>query len=320
MAVQTRLKTFQHAQETTWGTAVAATIRMAGLKDVKLKIHDVVELLDELGRMGPSAQAVEKEQWGEGSIEAYGSFEDIIYLLAAIFGDVTPSGGPNYLWTFAAPNATAPTPIVYSGEIGASGASYVAKGLLFTKLSIKADASGLWMVSADFIARSVTTVSLASLSDRSYEAIRMADTGLYVDAIGGTIGTTLVAASLINFEVSIETGRNLKMRGGSISPQGYSDDKFMVSGSVSVEWNSTTKAYLDALIAPAKVAKLFEIRATSSAKIAKLQLVGYLDGGVDLWDDDAGVMSTKFSINNLYDSTYGNYFKTLITNTIPDLL
>ena len=93
--------------------------------------------------MGPSAEARELEQWGEGSIECYGSFEDLVYLLVAIFGDVSPTGTNPYTWNFAAPNGSAVSPFLFSGEIGASGASYVAAGLLFTTFKIKAAGSGL---------------------------------------------------------------------------------------------------------------------------------------------------------------------------------
>jgi hypothetical protein len=316
--VASHLRRVQLGKESTWGTAVAATVILGGVTDVKLRAVDDVEFVQDLGRMGPGASVIETRQMAEGSIDMVASYEDLMYLLAGIFGISTSGAGP-YVHTCSAPTTSASSPQKFTGEIGAPSNAYKVAGMLITKVTITGEAGGLVTATAEYFGQTIATVTLASLTDRAYEAIRMADLALFVDVAGGTMGSTAVPATLISFTLEIESGRHLKQFAGSTSPGDYGESRANVSLKTLLEFNSSAKAYFDALIAPGLVQRQVELKATSGSKIARFQVAGALDGGAEAWGDRDGNQTIDLTWRGYYNSTFGNYFKALLTNSVSTL-
>jgi len=315
--VATTARVVALGEESSWGTAVAATARLMGLMQADFKIDDTTEVLPDLGRFSPSPNAIQLMLSASGTVSTYGTYEDTPYILDGIFGEATPSGSNPYVYAYTAPIATAATPKPYSIEYGASGASYVMAGGLMKTLRISGAAGRYWEVSTDIIGKSIATVSLASLSDRTIEPIRMSDTVLHIDAVGGTIGTTSVS-TLISFELNVDTKRHLKTYAGNLAPTGKGEDKWTGSLKLVLEFDSTSKAYVDALLS-AKVQKQIQIKATSGSKIATLQFAGTLIGGVPLFSDREGNVTVELNFDGQYNSTLGNWLKASFTNAVSAL-
>lgn len=315
------LRKCQLGVETTWGTAVAAAALVGGVTDIKLRYMDELVLVEDLGRMGPGAQVLEQRQWVEGTIEFIPSYEDLMYFFAGMFGapSTTGSGDP-YTHPYVAPLTAVPTAKFFTGELGAASNAYKAAGVTFRRLKLSGESPGIWKGSADFFAKSAATVTLAALSDRAYEGIRMADTVLSVDAVGGTMGATAVPATLIGFDLDIDTGRHLKFFAGSAGPGDYGEGKWATNLKTTMEFNAAAKGYVDALIAPAKVQKQLSLVATSGSHIARLQHAGYIDGGVELWPNRDQNLTVEMNWKGHYNSTFGNYLKVALLNAVATLV
>lgn len=315
--VATTARVVALGKETTWGTPVAATARLMGLVEAAFRPVPVTEVLPDLGRYSPSPNALLLAMSAAGSITIYGTYEDLPYILDGIFGEASPSGSGPYVYAYTAPIASAATPKKYSIEYGASGAAYVISGGLMQTLRIAGAAAGYWEVSTDILGETLATVSLASLSDRAVNPIRMADTLLKIDAVDGTVGST-AGGSLISFELNVDTARHLKQFAGSLTPTDHGESKWSGTLQTVLEWNSTSKAYLDALFT-AKVQKQIEIEATSGSNVATLQFAGTLMGEPELWGDRDGNMIIELNWEGTFNSALGNWLKASVTNGVDAL-
>lgn len=315
------LRKVQLGVESAWGTAVAATALVGGITDVKVRVMDELVHVEDLGRIGPGAQVLQQRQWAEVTIEQILSYEDAMYLFHGLFGTPTTTGSSDpYTHAYAAPLTAVPTAKFFTGELGAASNAYKAAGLIIRRVRITGEAGGIWKATWDCLAKSAATVSLAALSDRAYEGIRMADTVLSVDAAGGTMGSTAAPATLISFDVDIDTGRHLKWFAGSLLPLDYGEGRWSAVLKTVLEFNATAKAYIDALIGPAKVQRQIELEATSGSHVATLQVAGVADGGVELWGNRDGNLTVEYTWKAYYNSTFGNYLKAALLNAVAALV
>lgn len=316
---ETDLKVLQFGKESAWGTAVAATAKMEALTDATLNIVDEQRAEPILGTLAPGKVTAEVYQYGTASLEMEGTYEDILHPLESLFGEESATGTGPWVWTYAAPDGTAPTPRPLTAEFGASGASYKMAGAVFTGISIAIEAGGVWTISGDMIGKAVSVVTLASPSGRAVELIRGADTQLFVDVWAGTMGSTEVTATLISAELSIETPRHLKNFCGTLGPDDKGEARWTGTLALTLEYNASAKAYVDALIAPALVQRQIEIKATSGTSIAQIQFAGTLQDGAELFEDTDGNISVSLTWRGTYNTTFSNWLTFIITNDVETL-
>lgn len=316
----TTLKKVQIGQEVAWGTGVAATAWLMGVTDCELEIGDVIYQSDEKGTYAPSILVANTYQDASGTVEQDLTYDDILYPCDNVFDEESPAGADPYTWTWAAPDGTQVSPNIFTIEIGATSAEYECNGCLIDTLTISGDRDGddIWKASWHFNAEIAVAAAMTSLSRRTVELIRMADTLLYVDGWAGTMGSTAVGSTLIAFELSIETGRHNKAFTGSVNPLTWGDNKYTGTLSTTLEYNASTKAYIDALIAPALVQRQIEIEATSGADSATIQFCGTLQPGT-LWEDREGNMTVTLNWLGTYNSTFGNWLTIIVINSIASL-
>lgn len=312
----TRMRQLALGQETTWGTGVAATARLMGVTDFTFDVADEVEVIDEMGWLSPSGTARQVSLHAEGDIQARATYEDLMYFASGLFGAGSSAGTGPYTWTYAAPTTAAPTPVIYTAEFAdATGAPYEANGVLVNTLSISGEAGGLWECQSNLLGETIVSAAMTTgLAARDVNAIAMADTVLYMDTWGGTMGTTSVASTLISFALEVNTNRHLKLFAGSVSPQNWGEGKWEGTLRLALEFNAAAKALLDALVAPAILQRQIELRATNSTRIAKIQFCGTKSSGTTLFGDRDGNMTIEFTFEGTYHSTYANWLKLILTN------
>jgi hypothetical protein len=312
----------QFGQESTWATAVVATAKLMGLTDGNLDFVPKHVHPDEMGRMGPSAIIALTEAHATGKLTYTLTYEDILYLLEAAFGTATPSGAGPYTRNYSAPVAAVVSPKLFSIEFGATGASYVMPGALLAKGKISGEAGDLWKAETDWLGKSVATVSLAALSDRTVNPIRMSDTVLSIDTWAGTIGTTAVPATLVSFELDFDTTRHLKVFGGALNPGDHGEKDFTCTLKTVFEFNATAKAYFDALIASGGTLtqRQLRLKATSGTSIAQLDFAGTLVDPDALSQNRDGNMTMTLNWEGTYNTTLGNYLKAQSVNGVATLV
>lgn len=141
-----RLNRIQSFKEVTWGTSGLATARWMAVEPTPqfTPIYKSEVIDEDRGSFAPSFVSYIPELGGAFNIPQTATFEDILFALAAIMGPVTPTGGPNYVYTHAAPLTSAWLPQAYSLELDYDLATVLATGCLANKLSLKFNAKNRW--------------------------------------------------------------------------------------------------------------------------------------------------------------------------------
>jgi hypothetical protein len=87
-----------------------------------------------------------------------------------------------------------------------------------------------------------------------------------------------------------------------------------------VEFNTASKAYLDAIIGASTVLKkLIRLKAIKSTNIIQLDFAGFIPTAPEIAPDEDGVVSLDFEFGGLYESGLANWFKSSITNGVVTL-
>lgn len=134
------------------------------------------------------------------------SSEIIELLLGCVSGGVTPTQ-PNagtdptvYLWTFEPTNSLDSSTV----EFQDGARAWLVSGVLCDKINIKGSANGPNDVTATMFGKAITATTMTGgLSDREVGVTEGWEASLYIDAFGGTPGTTLLNGTLVNWDVSI---------------------------------------------------------------------------------------------------------------------
>lgn len=205
------LRKIQLGVETTPGTAVAATTIWRGKGTLEDK-REVVFPEEDIGLIsGADRQYTAKLLGGLEMESVPATFEQLPYILAAgvknvVTGTADGSGsGKIYTYTFS---TTTPNDIkTYTIEGGDNQAAEKMEYAFVESFRLSGKAGEALMMSASWLGRQITSSSFtSSLSLPTVEEILFSKGKLYIDAIGGTIGTTLQSNTFLGMELSVKTG------------------------------------------------------------------------------------------------------------------
>ena len=316
-------------QLNTWGASTKApTVKMMGITDASLSVVDEVDQPELVGTLAPATVAEQIAQHGEGHIEQRASYQDICYWLDGIFGPATASAAVNttYTYNYIAPITASTTPQHYTINFGSTDAEYEMDGSLVTNLNVKAEAGQMWTVGVDLLGKVIGTAVMATCADREVDLIASSDTTLYMDAwTCKTVGMTPASATLIKAELTANPGRHLKTFVGSLTPQSYGESRWEGKLVTVLEYNSTAKALVDALLAPGKVQRQFRLTSSegtgTSKRICALDFAGTLVDGAKLFDDRDGNMTVSLTWNGTVNTvpTTDYWLKAKVTNDLSVL-
>lgn len=138
-----------------------------------------------------------------GTLQMSLSASEIIeLLLMGIKGGVTPTGaGAAKLWAFTP--GTALDSATVEWDDGAR--AWEAGGCLVNKLKFSGNVKDENKVEAEIFGQNMATAALTgALAERVPDFIEGWETKLYIDAFGGTAGSTQVTGTLINWDVEID--------------------------------------------------------------------------------------------------------------------
>lgn len=323
MASLKDLLSVQVGKQTLIGTAVAGTAKLMGVTDCQFTpINDAERLKEIRGSLAPAYNVVLTKIGATGKLSMYGSYQDINYLVESLLGTISPTGANPYVRAVAAPVGTVPTPRIQTLIWGDGTNCYKATGMLVTKLTIKGASNAPLMVEADWIAYSVTTGSLAGLSDRSISVAMSQDALLYVDAWGGTIGSTAIAAIAWDFQLVIDSKRALDWYLGALGPGNYHEGSdYDGSLDLNLELQSGSKAYLDEIIGGTAVhQRQVRIKYTQGASaITQFDFAGSSEKAPAIFDYRDNVVGVKISYGATYNSGLANWLAYSNTNAVSAL-
>jgi len=327
--------------EQTWGATGVAVTKLHGITDATLRVLDNVETVPSVGWYGPSPIALQVSQSGEYSLDMVATYEEMPRLLNGLFSAVgtatgvstgVSSGGTSgpYSFYWEAPVSAPSTSHTYTFEYGAAGSTHVyrAPGSVIKHMNIKGEAGGLWNMTVDGFSQMIVAsscgfssgASAELLADRTVNPIRMADTTLRLDgstgnSTGSLVAWTTLAATLISFELDVESNRHPKLFAGQVYPGDWGDAAYTGSLKTTLEFNANAKTIVNQLLSTAgtvsnttqqTVKKLIRLRnvqgSSMGTKSAILDFSGVLVDGAELFGDRDGNMTVDLTFNGFFST------------------
>lgn len=320
------LRVIQIGRESAWGTGVAAAAILAGVNDFKFNPGITTALRRYLaGSFAPANASALVRQQPTAKISGDVTPEDIIYLLdSCVKGSVVPTGANPYVYAFTLPTTASPALRSRTFEFYDGSQEWELYGGLINKIAFKgADGSDVVSFEAELIGKQLTSSTVTgALSPRAFTTFPTAQSQLYIDAAAGTIGTTAVAATLIDWEYSIDMGLHVKFfqDGGVVaSAFGYGVPKVMLKATY--EYNASAQSELTAHVAGTP--KLVRIKLNGSGtNTAFLDIAGPATSIGDMFGDrDGNTIVEGVTYEARLDAgAFANYGAVTITNTIANFV
>jgi hypothetical protein len=315
----------QVGEESSWGTAVTPTAKLMGVTNLKFNpgVKAVVHH-DRRGSLAAGYLANLTEVMPDAPLELLATYEDACYILDNLLGEATPSGSGPYTRDYAAPLGALLTPKILTFVYGDDTNCYQLSGGLVSKLVVKGSNGQPMTMTADLIGKDVTAGTLESLSDRTVNVAMGDHMAIYVDAWGGTIGTTAIAASAYAYELTIDAKRKGDQFLGGLAASNYHEDDgasgWEVMLKLSMEFNSITKAQYDALISQSAVyQKQIRLKSTNSTRVIQFDVAGTSEEAPTFGEDRDGVLVFEAALKGTYNSGLANYLKAQVINGVNAL-
>lgn len=309
------LRRVQWGKESTWGTGVAATAIVEEVTEASASFEDEVDQGDTLGNIGPASEVVQVQTGASFSLTQRANYEQLPYWFDALFGVATPSGtAAPYTYSYTGPTTAVPTsPRITTFEWGSGSNIYDVTGALLSDVTISIDGYRPWTIQGNWIAKGVAAGTFASLSNASTTLVQGAN--LYIDAYGGTFGSTAVTGNLISASINITTGRHLKYFADSVAPQNWGEGAFMATISGVAEFDATWAGYLTASLSGV-VSKSIRIKQTSGTNVAQIDMSGFWSGAKEILSSDRdGNITIPFAFTARYDVTNAMWIAAEVQNT-----
>lgn len=205
--------TIQYGRETTPGTSVAATVVHRGpaadIEDQSEIFHPGKE--ESVGLLVPTDRTYIGKYAAVLSIpETELTFEQFPHVLEAGIKTATPSGAGPYVRTYAPSlNATPNTLKLYTLETGnkIAGDGHEMAYSFVESFTLSGRVGEAWKYSSNWRGRQKVEAALTgSLALQAVEEALFSKTSVYIDASGGTIGTTKKEAVLLEASITVQTG------------------------------------------------------------------------------------------------------------------
>lgn len=306
--------------------AAAPTAKLMGVTNlmlppgVKAMIHH-----DRRGSLAPGHLANLTEIRPEGiSMEQLGLYEDSPYALDNLFGQATPSGTGPYTRDYAAPNGTLPSPRIWTLVYGDATNCYALNGALISKMTVKGETGAPMQCTYDLIGHDFASDALAALSDRAVNVAMGDHMAIYIDAWGGTIGTTQISATAYAYELVVDAKRKGDMFLGNLAASSYHEDDgaagWDTTLKLSLEFNAAVKAHYDALISQSTLyQRQVRLKSTSGTNVIQFDVAGTSEEAPVFGSDRDGVLTFDVMLRGTYNSGLGNWLKAQIVNSVSAL-
>ncbi|KPL90758.1 phage tail tube protein [Herpetosiphon geysericola] len=322
MGLPIDLRRVQVAQETTWGTFVPATARLLEVMSAEFEANSELEREQSIGTLNPATSSEIVYIDGKITLERKSTVQDDCYFLDNMFGAATPSGAGPYVRDYAAPDGLyIPKPLSF--EYGMAGALYKASGGLVTSYELTIEKRKPWMIKNEIAVKKVETLgSLAALTQRVPVVPYAHHTTMYVDAAGGTMGSTAAANTLLKAVLKLTPNIHMDDAVGDISPFDYTVARWDAELEITAVLNATSKALIDAVLGGDKAERQYRFKAQRAASaIAQVDFCGVIDGsGQKLFENvNNGTIGLKWKVLPQYNSTFGNWHKQQYTNSVAAL-
>lgn len=318
------LMQWQLGVESAFGTAVVATTKLMGISaDSTLKpIVEASAVQEQRASLQSQYNVTVDKTGAEGSLSGALTFEHIGYILDSLFGTATPSGAGPYTRTYIAP-VSKPTSKMLTLFHGSALDAKKLISAIVNELTITAESNAVTTFEAGLIGHSIVDGSLASLSDSTVQVAHANQLTMFLDAYGGTIGTTPIVPTVFKLEASFNQAKFARYGLGSQTPKGHNQGMMEGDGNqlkVSMELDTASIAWLDTVLTATGYAAwrpLLRFKWTIDANYSlQLDWSGFCPEAPEIFPDADGIAQVEFTLNGFYNSGLASFCKfTLINQT-----
>lgn len=254
-----RLKRLQSFKEASWGVSGLATARWMGVQPYpNFKPYQKSSIFEEdRGSLQNGFLSAVLVEGGEFDLNMHATYEDINFILQGGLQAVAATGGPNFVWTYAAPTNAAWYTQSYTFEWGYDEGTIGAAGCIINKWSIKGSAKKQWEASASGFFKTYyanSAMSIASSTNASPIEITTGsnhnlETGMAVIISGHLVNTaangtwTITKVNATKFTLDTSTGNGIGAGTGTVTKI---QTPAIADRSVEVILFPTTNLYMEA--------------------------------------------------------------------------
>jgi len=315
--------TIQLGRESTPGTAVAATSIWRGpaasIEDARTR--QVAE--EQVGLLIPTARIYDSALGAKLAMPATElTFEQVLHILEAGIVAATPAGPSPYTYTYALPQTATPNTIktytIESGNTVAGDGAEMEQSFV-EEFELSGQRLAPWMMSATWMGRQRSVATLTSpLSLVAVEEAQFGKTKLYIDATGGTIGSTQKTGVLTKASVKVRTGWQAVYAGDGVLY--YTNVKYVrpeVRLALTIELESGGVATTERAAFVAKSLRLVRLDCAGSTSDRNLTIDGsFIWDTVGDYENDNGDTVLTLEGQAWYSSADNQYFSVVVKNLV----
>lgn len=272
-----------------------------------------------VGLMSKNTRFADTQLMSEGTIATdQATYEQIIYPLAMVIEDVTPTGGPTYTWTFDPTLTDVQDPATMTVRYGVDGKYYQSDYVIGTSLSISSPAAGAWSVSAGLAGGEVTTSGYVSTETLTAQnAILAGDTSIYINSAWADLGNTIVTGYLIDWTWELPGYHQKQFQEGSLEPTGHGLDKRAATLNITIEWDTAQDA-TERTAWRAGTVRFIRLKADDGTRSVTIDGAYVITDMATLGDRD-GNITVAYTLESIFDTTSSEEYKVTVVNGISTL-
>lgn len=254
------------------------------------------------------------------------TFEQILHVLEASMGTVAPTGAGPYEYAYNVPLSTTPPTIkpytLRVGNVQVATDVKVIPGCWIEEVEFSGEAGGFWTIAATWQGqRLVSGAFTGAIALPAVEDAIFSNTSLFIDASGGTIGSTQVSGVLVGASIKLTPNIEWVPPGdGTLYPTRIKIGRPTITFTLKIE--------LEEVGGVSNVATQRGIYDANTLQLIRLSCAGSSSRQID-WDiaaryDNVGAYEKMSETNTVvtieghadYSSTDALYFATTVTNNL----
>lgn len=321
----------QIGKETTSGTAVASTSILRFENGFLDDQREVVHVPENVGYLSKVNRTNTPKLLGNLNMSGTATFEQICYVLESSIKTVSAESdgiGSGKIRTYPAETTAANTIATYTLEGGDNQQAYEMEYAFAKSWTLSGAGGNSLQLSADWYGRQVQkTTFTAGLSLPSVDEINFGEGKLFIDSVSGTMGTTQINNTWLDFSLKYNSGFQEQFTGTGQKYFSHIEHTGPeITLDLTLEHDTNSVSLFDAFQeeTPYQVRMLFEGPAlttagtTYSKKTLRIDLVGK----VEKWGtpkNDNGVNTIPVTLRCAYDGTCAKFFEMVVVNQLATL-
>lgn len=213
MAGRKALRFIQLGREVTAGTEVDATTRWRGIGTI-LDTRKIERVNEDVAIIGGTTRTNQPMKGGSLAMSQLATFEQFLHILEASVKTATPSqdgAGTDYIYTYLCPSTSGNTIKTYTIEGGDDNGEEQMLYCFVKDWTLSGSGRNAWQLAANWQGREVIPGTLtAGVALPAVNNMNFGMSKLYIDVIGGTMGSTIKANTLRMANIKYTSGIEAK--------------------------------------------------------------------------------------------------------------